>query len=253
MKLMIDLNCDIGESFGVYEIGFNKEVIKYISSANIACGYHAGDPMVMQATVKLAADHSVGIGAHPSYPDLMGFGRRKFECSAEEIRNYVIYQVGALKAFCDAEGVKLRHVKPHGSLYHLAMSDRSVAKAVAEAVASIDNKLIYVALPGSKGHMAAVDAGLRVICEAFPDRAYLYNGKLAPRNWPDSVISDPKLVAQRALEIVKRGRTSTLDGMEIPIAAQTLCVHSDTPNAVQIAKEIKETLLANGIDTRPME
>ena len=168
--MKIDLNCDMGESFGAYKLGLDEEVIKYITSANIACGWHAGDPLVMNKTVRMAVEHGVGIGAHPGYPDLLGFGRRNMDCTPEEIRNYVIYQIGALQAFCKVHGTKLSHVKPHGALYLTAVEREDVARAIAEAILSVDENLIYVALAGAKGERMrriGEEVGLRVAYEAF--------------------------------------------------------------------------------------
>jgi UPF0271 protein len=178
----MDLNCDMGESFGAYKVGLDEEVIKFITSANIACGWHAGDPMVMDRTVQMAKENGVGVGAHPGYPDLLGFGRRNIDCLPNEIRNYVVYQVGALRAFCDLHGVTLRHVKPHGNLYNTAVGDETVARAVAEAIAGVDPKLIWVALAGAKTeHISRIgqEMGLAVAFEAFPDRAYTPEGTVS--------------------------------------------------------------------------
>lgn len=251
----IDLNCDMGESFGAYALGLDEEVIKYISSANIACGYHAGDPMVMNRTVRLAAKHGVSIGAHPGYPDLMGFGRRHIDCTAAEIRSYVIFQTGALKAFCTANGVKMRHVKPHGALYLVAAENHEVAKAIVEAVASIDPELMCLALAGPKGELMAEacgKAGLRLVREAFPDRAYSRDGMLTPRRSPGAVLSDPKEVAARALMIATEGKIKAVDGTLISLDSQTICVHGDNPAAVGLVKGIRRLLESEGVAIRPM-
>jgi UPF0271 protein len=251
----IDLNCDMGESYGAYVLGLDEEVIKYISSANIACGYHAGDPMVMNRTVRLAAEHGVGIGAHPGYPDLMGFGRRNMDCTAAEIRNYLIYQVGALKAFCDANSVKMRHVKPHGALYLAATGNKEVAKAIAEAVASVDPDLMCLVLAGPKGGLmaeACEKAGLRLVREAFPDRAYTAEGMLTPRRVPGAVLSDPDEVAARALMIAAEGKMKASDGTFISLDAQTICVHGDNPAAVDLVKGIRQLLESESVAVRPV-
>lgn len=251
----IDLNCDMGESFGAYTLGMDEAVIRYISSANIACGWHAGDAQVMGRTVKAAKAHGVGVGAHPGYPDLMGFGRRHMDCTPEAIRNYVIYQIGALQAFCAACGTRLRHVKPHGALYLTAVENEAVARAVAEAVVSVDPDLLYVALAGAKGErMRAIGeaAGLNVVYEAFPDRAYTFDGTLVSRKKPDAVIHDPKHVAERALIMAAENKVVAEDGTVIPLEVHTLCVHGDTPSAVDLVRSIRDTLEAEGIDIRPM-
>ena len=251
----IDLNCDMGESFGTYKLGLDEEVIKYITSANIACGWHAGDPLVMDKTVRMAKDHGVAVGAHPSYPDLLGFGRRNMECSSEEIRNYMIYQIGALRGFCDVHRVKLCHVKPHGNLYLTAVEDKRTAKPVAEAIVSVDPSLIYVGLAGAKGKLMTQigrEVGLKVVLEAFPDRAYTADGTLVSRKQPGAVIKEPAEVAQRALKMAKEKKVTAFDGTEIPLEAQTLCVHGDTPGAVNIVKQIRELLEKEGIKVKPI-
>ena len=251
----IDLNCDMGESFGAYTLGRDEDVIKHISSANIACGWHAGDALVMNRSVQLAAAHGVGVGAHPSYPDLMGFGRRNMSCTPEEIRNYVIYQIGALSAFCTANRVKMRHVKPHGSLYLTAVENEAVATAVAEAIVSVDPGLMFVALAGPKGALMAgigEKLGLKVAYEAFPDRVYTPDGTLASRSLPGAVISDRSQVAERALKMAKEGKVVAIDGTEIDLHAHTLCVHGDNPSAVDLVKTIRGLLESEGIAVKPM-
>jgi 5-oxoprolinase (ATP-hydrolysing) subunit A len=251
----IDLNCDMGESFGPYRMGLDAEVIKYISSANIACGWHAGDPVVMNRTVGLAAAHGVGVGAHPGYPDLLGFGRRFMDCTADEIKAFVIYQVGALQAFCRLNGVKLRHVKPHGALYLAALEHEAVAEATAEAVVSVDPDLLYVALAGLGGKVmtrVGERVGLRVVYEAFPDRGYTVEGRLSSRRLPGAVISDPSEVAERAVMIARDGRLQAMDGTIIELDAQTVCVHGDNPTAVDIVRRIRGLLKAEGVEVQPM-
>lgn len=253
--MRIDLNCDMGESFGAYKLGLDEEVIKYITSANIACGWHAGDPLVMDRTVKMAKDRGVGIGAHPGYPDLLGFGRRNMDCLPEEIRNYMIYQIGALNGFCRVHGVPLRHVKPHGNLYLTAVEDEKAARAVAQAIVSVDPELIYVGLAGAKGELMTrigKEVGLKVAFEAFPDRAYTPEGTLVSRRQPGAVIKEPEKVAERALKMAKEGKVIAVDGKEIPLVAQTLCVHGDTPGAVNLVKMIRERLEKEGIQVQPM-
>ncbi len=251
--MSIDLNCDMGEGFGDYRLGLDDEIIKYISSANIACGWHAGDPMVMDKTVRLAVENGVAIGAHPGYPDLMGFGRRDLDCSAREIRNYLIYQIGALQAFCLAHGTRLAHVKPHGSLYNKAAVDEGVARAVVEAIRLIDPEIAYVTLAGADGGFAAKigqELGIKVIYEAFPDRAYTPSGRLVSRREAGAVIHDPQTVAARALKMAQDGLVTATDGTEIAINPQTLCVHGDNPQAVELARAIREILNARGIVVR---
>lgn len=251
----IDLNCDMGESFGAYKLGMDEKIIQYITSANIACGWHAGDPMVMDKTVKMAVENGVGVGAHPGYPDLIGFGRRNMDCTPDEIRSYLIYQVGALLGYCKVYGARLSHVKPHGALYLTAVVNEVVARAVAEAIVSIDSDLLYVALAGAKGEMMTRignDVGLNVIYEAFPDRAYTPEGNLVSRREPGAVIKEPGEVAERALRMVLEKRVIAVDGTSIPFEVDTLCVHGDTPTAVELTRSIREALESEGVELSPM-
>jgi UPF0271 protein len=252
---MIDINCDMGESFGAYTIGMDSEVIRYISSANIACGFHAGDPGVMNRTVRLAKENGVGIGAHPGYPDLAGFGRRNMDCMPDEVRDYVIYQIAALRGFCALHSVKLQYVKPHGSLYNMCVGNEPLSRAVAEAIASVDPELLWVTLGGAQAGLAqkiAAAAGLRVVFEAFPDRAYTADGKLAPRKLPGAVITDPKLAAEQALRMAKEGRVIAMDGTVIEMEVHTLCVHGDNPSAVDHVRKIRQMLEAEGLRIVPL-
>lgn len=251
----IDLNCDMGESFGAYKLGMDDAVIQFISSANIACAWHAGDPSVMNHTVDIAVDNGVGVGAHPGYPDLLGFGRRNMDCTMGELRNYVIYQIGALQAFCNAHETKMQHVKPHGALYLTAVENEDVARVVAEAIVSVNPDLLYVALAGAKGELMTrigQEVGLRVVYEAFPDRAYSPEGTLVSRRQPGAVIKEPQAVSERALRMVKEGVVIAVDGSTIPLEAQTLCVHGDNPKAVDLVRSIRETLEADGVAVIPM-
>ena len=251
----IDLNCDMGEAFGRYDLGMDKQIIRHITSANIACGWHAGDPLVMDATVKLALENRVGVGAHPGFPDLLGFGRRNMACSPQEIRQYVTYQIGALQAFCAANNARLRHVKPHGALYLTAVDQPDVARAVAEAVAGVDPELIFVTLAGKKGEVmsrAGQEMGLAVVCEAFPDRAYTPEGTLQARQEPGAVIEDPVEVTERALRMVLEERVVAVDGSSIPLKVDTLCVHGDTPTAVTLTRDIRNALENEGVMLSPM-
>ena len=252
----IDLNCDMGEAFGRYGLGMDAEIIRYITSANIACGWHAGDPLVMDRTVKQAVENGVSVGAHPGYPDLLGFGRRNMACTPREIRSYVIYQIGALQSFCIANGTRLRHVKPHGALYLTAVDKPDVARAVAEAVACVDPELIFVTLAGNRGELmarAAQEAGLSVACEAFPDRAYTPGGTLQSRQEAGAVIKDPSEVAERSLRMVLEERVIAVDGSSIPLKADTLCVHGDTPTAVTLTRDIRQALEKEGVVLSPMQ
>lgn len=248
--MQIDINCDLGESFGLYTIGLDQEVMPYISSANIACAWHAGDPMVMQATVQLAAELNIQVGAHPGYPDLMGFGRRRMDLSPEEIANYVLYQIGALQAFCRSQGLQLQHVKPHGALYHAVLENPEQAEAVARAVHMADPNLILLSLAGPKGEImaeACAKIGLRLAREAFPDRAYNQDGSLVSRNQPGAVLLDPLEVAHRALVMARDQVALTPAGKSVPIKAQTLCVHGDSPVAVDAVQSISRVFRENKI------
>jgi UPF0271 protein len=237
-------------------MGMDEKVIQYITSANIACGWHAGDPLVMDKTVEMAVEHGVGVGAHPGYPDLLGFGRRNMDCTPDEIRSYVAYQIGALQGFCKIHGTRLRHVKPHGALYLTAVVNEVVARAVAEAIVSVDPDLLYVALAGAKGEMMTrigKDVGLKVVYEAFPDRAYTPEGNLVSRREPGAVIQEPQEVALRALRMATEGVVIAVDNTSIPIEAQTLCVHGDTPSAVDLVRNIHEILEKEGVSVQPMK
>ena len=253
--MKIDMNCDMGESFGAYKLGLDEEVIQYITSANIACGYHAGDPLVMERTVSLAKEHGVSVGAHPGFPDLIGFGRRNIDATLPEIKAYITYQVGALQAFAKAQGLKVEHVKPHGALYLMAVENEKMSEAIVEAIASVDESLFFVALAGAKGEkMTKIGEkiGLRVAYEAFPDRAYTPEGTLVSRRQPGAVIKDPAVVAGRALMMAREGKVLAVDGTEIPFRPETLCVHGDTPGAINLVKEIRQTLTEAGVEVIPL-
>lgn len=250
--MQVDLNCDMGESFGRYHIGADEALMPFITSANIACGYHAGDPLVMARTVRLAIEHGVGIGAHPGFPDLMGFGRRQMQLSPEEIENYLLYQIGALAAFAKAVGAELAHVKPHGALYNMAAKDAELARAIVRGIERFSKGLIVVCLAGSRMVEAAEEAGLRVAREGFADRAYNPDGTLRSRRLPGALIEDPQVAAERAIGMVREGVVVAHTGEEIPLHVDTICVHGDTPTAVEIAKTIRRELEAAGIEVVPM-
>lgn len=254
-KTKIDLNSDVGESFGNYKLGLDEEVIPLISSANIACGYHAGDPGVMRRTVALAKKHGVAPGAHPGFPDLLGFGRRNMELSLEEIKDCVAYQIGALQAFAAMEGLALQHIKPHGALYNMAVKNTAIWEAVAEVIARIDSRLVLVVLAGvNRDDLERIGSrsGIRIAYEFFGDRAYNPDGSLVSRKEPGSVIHDQDLAASRILKLVKEGKVVAKDGTEIELAADTICVHGDNPAAVALTKKIRETLTSEGIEIAPM-
>ncbi|KMY69069.1 hypothetical protein AAU61_05965 [Desulfocarbo indianensis] len=253
--MRIDINCDMGESFGRYDLGRDSEVIAHITSANLACGFHASDPQVMDRTLALAKEHGVAVGAHPGYLDLRGFGRRKLDCDPEEIRTDLIYQAGALAALARSRGLKLQHLKPHGALYNTAAGDEKAARAICAGLAAYDPELVLVALAGPGGQVIrdmARDHGLKVACEAFADRAYTPEGRLAPRGQPGAVIHDPELVAERCLRMAQEGVVQAIDGSLIPLKPHTICVHGDTPSAVEMVKRIEQTLLQAGVEPTPL-
>ncbi len=250
MGKKIDFNCDLGESFGAYKLGFDEQLMPYISSANIACGFHAGDPVWMRRTVSLAEKAGVGIGAHPSFPDLMGFGRREMRLSPEELKNYVIYQIGALQAFTKTK--RLQHVKPHGALYNMGVADEGIARAVAEGVKEVDPKLILVGLAGSVWLKVGKQMGLRVASEVFADRALNPDGTLVPRNKPGAVIKDMEKIVAASLKMVIEGKAIAINGQEIEVKADTICLHGDTPGAVELAQALRERMEAAGVAVVPM-
>ncbi|HEX7520051.1 MAG TPA: 5-oxoprolinase subunit PxpA [Candidatus Deferrimicrobium sp.] len=240
--MQIDLNCDMGEGYGRYVLGNDEAVIPLVSSVNVACGFHASDPSTMRRTVKLAKEWNVAVGAHPSFPDRVGFGRREMSASPAEIRDDVIYQLGALLAFCKAEGVPLRHVKPHGALYNLAARDIEAATAIAAAVRSVDPSLYLVGLCGSAMVAAARETGLKFAPEAFADRGYRKDGRLVSRKEHGAVLDDPEVVAERVVRMVRDGEVITVDGTGIPIDPKTVCVHGDTPGVVALLRAIRSRL-----------
>ena len=250
----IDLNSDVGESFGNYKLGMDEDVIPLISSANIACGFHAGDPTVMKRTIAIARENGVAIGAHPGFPDLIGFGRRNLDASLEEIKDYVTYQVGAIQAFAVAQKMKLQHVKPHGALYTMAVQNPAIWDAVAEAIAVLDKDLILYVLAGSnRSELEAIGTkhGIRMGFEFFGDRAYNRDGSLVSRKEPGAVIHDHEMVAEKVLKMVQEGKVVCKDGSEIDMAADTICVHGDNPSALALVKNIREALLTSGVEIAP--
>jgi len=254
-KTKIDLNSDVGESFGAYRIGLDEEVIPLISSANIGCGFHGGDPSVMRQTVALAQEHGVALGAHPGFPDLIGFGRRKIDATLEEIQDYVAYQIGALQAFATMQNMKLQHVKAHGALYNMAEQDVRIWEAIAQVIAGIDRQLILVAIAGPmREEVKEIGRryGIRVAFEFFADRAYNRDGSLVSRREPGAVIHDPQQAAERVLKMVTEKRIVAKDGADIEVVADTICVHGDNPAAVRLTKQIRESLMASGVEVVPM-
>ena len=247
----IDLNADLGESFGRYQLPGEDELLSLVTSANIACGFHAGDPLVMQRTVSAAAGRGVTIGAHPSYPDLAGFGRRELAATPAEIAADVTYQIGALEGFGRAAGARVRYVKLHGALYHRAARDGEVAKAVAFAIRQLDSELVILGPEGSALLQAAAATGLDVAREAFIDRAYLPDGQLVPRGTPGAILDDVDSITERALRMVHDRFVVAIDGTRCIVRADSLCVHGDGPQAVAIVQAVRDKFDAEGISFAP--
>lgn len=238
----VDLNCDLGESFGNFKIGNDEMVLPYVSSVNIACGYHAGDPLVMEKTVAMALEHEVAIGAHPGFPDLLGFGRRQMSISPAEAKTYTMYQVSALYGFVKAAGGSMQHVKPHGAFYNMAANNYELARGIAEGVYAIDPELILLGLAGGELVKAGKDTGLRTASEVFGDRRYTPEGKLVDRRIADAVIHDGKIAAKQIVDMVLTGKVTAIDGSEVEVEADSICVHGDNAEAVELVKGIREAL-----------
>lgn len=249
----IDLNSDLGESFGRYTIGNDKEVIPLISSANVACGYHASDPVVMRRTIQIAKEAGIRIGAHPGFPDLMGFGRREMKVSPDEAYAYTLYQIGALDAFLKAQGMKLQHVKPHGAMYNMAGKDEALAMGICQAVRDYSPDLILLGLAGSSLLTAARKLGLRCAAEYFTDRAYEADGSLRNRRLPGAMITDEEEAIERALRMIREHKVRTYDGEDLELHAQSICVHGDGEKALAFVRKIRERLTQEGIAIRPLE
>jgi UPF0271 protein len=249
---VIDLNCDAGESFGPWPMGNDEALIPLMTSVNIACGAHAGDPVVMRRTVELAARHGVAIGAHPGYPDLQGFGRRALTLSPGEVEVWVQAQVGALSGIARAAGVVLQHVKPHGALYNTAADDPAVAEAIARAVHTLDPQLMLIVRAGSIQAAISREMGLTVAEEAFVDRGYNSAGHLIPRNQTNALIASPATAAERALLLLQQGGLHAEDGTWVAIRAHTLCIHGDTPHAAEFAQTLRHLLLQQGVAVQPL-
>jgi UPF0271 protein len=245
--MRIDLNADAGESFGSWRLGQDDELFPLISSVNVACGFHAGDPLTIRRTLALAQRTATAVGAHPGFPDRVGFGRRELAATPEEVYADVLYQVGALSAFLRAAGMPLHHVKPHGALYNRATRDPETARAIAQAVRDFDARVPLVVLPHTPLESEAQALGLSTVAEAFPERGYSRDGRLAPRGTPGAWIHDPALAARRAVRMVVEGQVEAVEGGTVPVRAQTLCIHGDNPRAVEIAQAVREALLAEGV------
>jgi len=243
----IDLNCDMGESYGAWKMGADAQVMPFITSANIACGFHAGDPATIRKTVRLAVDRGVAVGAHPSLPDLMGFGRRVMRVSPQEVYDLVIYQAGAVEAFARAAGTRLHHVKCHGALYNMAANDEALSDAMVRAVKDLGPRVILYALSGSKSLAIGKNAGVRVSGEVFADRGYSDDGTLAPRDEPGGLIDDPAASVRQVLGMVEEGYVTSLAGKRVAVSADTLCLHGDRPGAVTFAQALRKVFSEKGI------
>lgn len=249
----VDLNSDLGESFGRYTLGMDEKIIPLISSANVACGFHASDPVVMGETVSRASAAGIGIGAHPGFLDLMGFGRRNMDVTPREAREYTLYQIGALDGMCRAEGVKLSHVKPHGALYNMASKDYELAKGVCQAVRDFDKDLIVLALSGGELARAAKEMDLRTALEVFADRAYEEDGSLVDRRKDGAMILDEELAIKRVVRMIKEKKVTSVTGRDIDIQADSVCVHGDGEKALAFVEKIRKVLMEEGIEIAPLD
>ncbi|RFU64342.1 LamB/YcsF family protein [Bacillus sp. V59.32b] len=245
----VDINCDMGESFGAYKLGRDEEIFNYITSANIACGFHAGDPATMRKTVKLALEKNVGIGVHPGLQDLAGFGRREMQITPQEAYDLIVYQIGALYAFVKSEGGMLQHVKPHGALYNMAAKSAALSEAIAEAVYKVQPELILFGLAGSELVKAGEKIGLRTANEVFSDRTYQEDGSLTPRRNANALIESQEAAVSQVITMVKESKVTSLQGVEVPIKADTICIHGDGEHALDFAKYISTALKNAGITT----
>lgn len=252
MTYYVDLNSDLGESFGAYQMGRDSELIPLITSANVACGYHAGDPLVMEKTTQLIKEAGIAMGAHPGFPDLIGFGRRNLQVSPKEAAAYLTYQLGALEAFTRHHGLRLQHVKPHGALYNMAVQNQHLATAIAEAVARYDQELILLCPGASELALAGQSAGLKIAREVFADRAYEKDGSLVARHKEGAMITDEQLALDRLIQMITRGSVQAIDGTTIPIQADSVCVHGDSPKALALVRSIRRRFQAEAIQLRPL-
>ena len=243
----VDLNCDMGESYGAWKMGADAEVMPFISSANIACGFHAGDPATIRKTVRLAVDHNVAVGAHPSLPDIQGFGRRTMKITPQEMYDLVVYQAGAVEAFARAAGAKLHHVKCHGALYNMAANDEGLSEAMARAVKDLGSDVFLYCLSGSRSFEKSKSHNVKTCGEVFADRGYSDDGTLAPRDKPGGMIEDAAKAVKQALAMVEEGYVTSLGGKRVAVAADTLCLHGDQPGAVQFAVALRKAFLERNI------
>ncbi|UHA73671.1 LamB/YcsF family protein [Paenibacillus sp. 481] len=248
--LSVDLNCDMGESFGAYTIGNDEAILDLVTSINIACGYHAGDPSTMRKTVEMALNKQVAIGAHPGLPDLIGFGRRNMNITPTEAYDMTVYQIGALDGFVRSEGGVMQHVKPHGALYNMAAQHKQLAQAIAEAVYKVNPELVLYGLSGSEFIRAGASIGLKTASEVFADRTYCQDGSLTPRNEPDALINDAAQAASQVIQMVKKGTVCARNDIEINMKAETICIHGDGAHALHFASTIREMLILEGIQLK---
>jgi len=252
MTLRVDLNCDIGESFGAYHIGADEAVFPHITSANVACGFHGGDPTVMRVTVSRAKEGNVAVGAHPGFPDLIGFGRRNMDVSPSDVYDLMVYQIGALQGVARAAGVELQHVKAHGALYNMAAVKVELAAAIARAVRDVDRGLVLFGLPGSFLISEGDAAGLVTACEAFADRNYMSDGSLVSRRRPDAHVHDANEAVSRAIRMVREGKVRSVDGDDVSIRADTICIHGDGPHAAEFARSLRSAFARESIAVRAL-
>jgi UPF0271 protein len=253
LKLQIDINCDLGEGYGAFKMGADAEIMPHITSANIACGFHAGDPITMAQTINVAKKNEVAVGAHPGYPDLLGFGRREMHLTSMEVKDYTIYQISALQGFAKVAGVGLQHVKPHGALYNTAAKDEETSEGIVEAVKAFDNRLIVLAPPKSVLAKVAVEAGLRVAYEFFADRAYNPDGSLVSRKQPNSLVEEAGKVVERVINVIAEKTVLAINDKVVNLGeVHTICVHGDTPTAVRLVEALKKGLVKAGIEVKPL-
>lgn len=251
LKYKVDINCDLGESYGHFKVGHDAEIMPHITSANIACGFHAGDPVIMMKTVQLAKRFRVAVGAHPGFPDLLGFGRREMKIAEEELENYVVYQIGALQTMAQTRKISLQHVKPHGALYNMAAKDEDISKTIIQAIKSVNPKLLLFAPAKSATAKIASEMSQPVAFEAFADRAYNPDGTLVPRSKKGSIVENPELVVKRVEQMVTDGTVSALNGETVELGeVHTVCIHGDTVTAVELARKFKSKLMLANIEVK---
>ncbi|MGM0397196.1 MAG: LamB/YcsF family protein, partial [Bacillota bacterium] len=252
MREMVDLNSDLGEGYGAYKMGMDGDILQYVTSANVACGFHAGDPLIMDRTVRLALQNDAMVGAHPGYPDLLGFGRRNMDITKDEAKAYMLYQLGALHAFAKANGTSLQHVKLHGAFYNTTSVNEELAEGIIEGILDYDKEIILLALSGCPLARLAESRGLKVAHEVFADRGYNSDGTLVSRNLPGAMIHNESIALNRTKRMVLHGEVETVNGTIIPIKADSICVHGDNPKAVEFVKFIRENLENEGVQIKPL-